>query len=118
MSSDARIELFKTVATFGAFAVAVIGLGDPIVVAFAPNLSRCFRQTAMVLGGVGGFGVAVAVLWFYCRLSRKVQANPQSENGPPQNVPAASTPQPVSSQAKAQEPGNESDFKMPDINGS
>ena len=96
-------------------AVAVIGLGDPIVVAFAPNLSRCFRETAMVLGGVGGFGVAVAVLWFYCRLSRRVQAKPQSKNGSPQNVPESSTPQPVSSQAKAQEPGNESDIPVPPI---
>jgi len=66
-----RSELFKTVATFAAFAVTVFGLGGPIVLALAEGLDECFRQILIGLAGVAAFAIAGCVLYFYCRLTKE-----------------------------------------------
>ena len=63
------IELFKTVATFGFLSAAMVCLGGPLIVCFAPGLSRCFRYTTILLSGVAGFLIVLCVLFFYSRLA-------------------------------------------------
>lgn len=66
-----RAELFKAVATFGAFAAAMFCVGGPIILALAPGLHGCFRLIAIGLSGIAGFLVVACVLWFYWRLPRQ-----------------------------------------------
>jgi len=63
-------ELFKTVATFAAFAVAVFGLGGSIVLALADGLDECFWQWMIGLAGLGAFVIVVWILRSYNRLVR------------------------------------------------
>ena len=66
---EARVELFKTVATFGWLSVAVFCIGGPLILCFAPGLSRCFRCTMILLSGVAGFLIILCVMFFYHRLT-------------------------------------------------
>lgn len=66
---EARVELFKTVATVGFLSATMFGLGGPLVLAFAPRLGDGFRCTMTVLSGIAGFLIVLCVLFFYCRLA-------------------------------------------------
>lgn len=75
---EERVELFKTVATFGFLAAAMFCLGGPLILGFAP-LKSCFRHTMTALSGIAGFSIVVCILVFYCKLSRE-KAEPGSAN--------------------------------------
>jgi len=62
-----QADNLKTVVTFGAFAIVVFCVAGPVVLAFAPDLSRCFRETAIALSGAAGFLIVVGVGWFTYR---------------------------------------------------
>jgi len=68
--NEVKVELFKTVATFGWLSAMAFCLGGPLILCFAPGLSRCFRYTTILLGGVTGFLIVLCVLFFYYRASR------------------------------------------------
>ncbi len=68
---EERVELFKTVATFGFLASAMFCLGWPLILRFVLGAEGCFRDTLTVLSGIVGFSIVVCILVFYCKLSRK-----------------------------------------------
>jgi len=63
-ASDREIELFKTAATFGGFALAVFCLACPLILAFAPNLCGSFRHVGFLLSVTVGFFVTLSVFGF------------------------------------------------------
>ena len=67
-----QVDAFKTAATFGSLAVLVFCVGCPLILLLAPGVTPCLRNLGVLLGGVAGFAVAASVLYFYCRLSRKL----------------------------------------------
>jgi len=73
----AKVELFKTVATFGFLSAAMFCLGGPLVLAFAPRLGDTFRCTMTMLSGIAGFAIVGCVLLFYCKLAQDL-AKPES----------------------------------------
>ncbi|HUU90965.1 MAG TPA: hypothetical protein VM238_07125 [Phycisphaerae bacterium] len=93
-------ELFKTIATFGAFAVAVFGLGGPIVLALAEGLDRCFRQLMIALAGVAALLIAAYILHFYRGLAERAHAERASNVGSDREPQAQPTGQ---AQAKSGE---------------
>ncbi len=77
----AKIELFQAVATFGWMSAAVFCLGGPLILCFAPGLSKCFRHTMIVISGIAGFAIAACVLVFYCLLARPTQRAESADEG-------------------------------------
>ena len=68
---EARVELFKAVATFGAVAAVIFCLGVPLIFAFAPKMKvSCLKILIWVVEFVG-FVVVACVLYFYYKLIRK-----------------------------------------------
>jgi len=103
-----KIELFKTVATFGFLAAAMFCLGGPLILAFAPGVSPRFRCWMIVLSGAAGFLIVMSVLYFYCRLVRarpwpgergqqepKVAVGQATKSPIPSLPPAAKAPEDV-----------------------
>lgn len=69
---EERVELFKTLVAFGAITAAMFCIGGPLLVCFAPGLSRCFRYVAVLLGGIAGFLIVVCILVFYWSSRRDI----------------------------------------------
>ena len=67
------VELFQSVATFGFLAAAMFCLGGPLIIAFAPSLSHCFRCVAIVFSGMASFAIVACVLIFYCLFAAKAR---------------------------------------------
>ena len=82
---EERVELFKTVATFGFLAAAMFCLGGPLILGFAPHLKSCFRHTMIAMSGIAGFLIVVYILVFYRKLSREkakpIDSNVNSDKG-------------------------------------
>lgn len=68
---EERVELFKTVATFGFAAAAMFCLGGPLVLSFTPGLNACLRQALILAAGVAGSLVVACVFVSYFILLRK-----------------------------------------------
>lgn len=66
----ARVELFKTLATFGAFAALLLSIGGPLILLFAPSLKECAIVPCVVASGIGGFLVIAAVVVAYRRMAK------------------------------------------------
>ena len=66
----AKLELFKTVATFGFLSAAMFCLGGPAILVFAPGLSKCFRYILIPLSALAGASIVFLVLRFYYTLAR------------------------------------------------
>ena len=83
--SKARVELFKTLATFGAFAILVLSIGGPLILLLAPNLDDCHRLLSALASGAGGFIVVGYVLWAYCWLAKDTRlcSPPPKNTGTP-----------------------------------
>ena len=75
----AKVELFKTVATFGFLSAAMFCLGGPLVLAFAPRLGDTFRCTMTMLSGIAGFAIVGCVLLFYCKLAKPESADAKED---------------------------------------
>ena len=77
---EERVELFKTVATFGWLSAAVFCLGGPIILCFTQGLSTCFHYTTIMLGGIAGFLIVLCVMFFYYSLAG---IGPRPDKQPP-----------------------------------
>jgi uncharacterized membrane protein (DUF485 family) len=62
---EARVELFKTVATFGFLAVVVLYIGVPLVFGYVPGLSGELGFGPVVIAGYVGIGVVGLVIASY-----------------------------------------------------
>jgi len=78
---NARVELFKTVATFGFLAAAMFCVGGPLTLKFVYNEGLCRDILTVVCGGAG-FLIVLCILMFYCKLSRKI-SEPAYQNKRP-----------------------------------
>jgi len=70
-----NVEMFQSVATFGFLAAAMFCLGGPLVLAFGPNLSRCFRHVMIMANGLAGAAVVACVLYYYYQFASKPAAS-------------------------------------------
>ena len=68
---EERVELFKTLATFGFFVAVMFCIGSPLILCYAPGLKSCFRHILIAAAGIAGFSVVVFVLAAYLRLLPK-----------------------------------------------
>ena len=59
---EQRVELFKTLATFGFASAALFCIGGLILLIWDPGAGEYFRKTVALLGGIAGFAIVVCAV--------------------------------------------------------